>query len=74
MAVAFLAQVRRSSLEQVGDSRAMRVVADGAIFSHRLVVMDERTAFLRVAHVAGLVDTVLLQLLRTSRAVRIVAV
>ena len=65
MAMAFLAKEGRAGLEQIGGRGAMRVMADAAIFSNRLVVMHERTALFHMAHEAGLVDAVLLQLLGT---------
>src|SRR5688572_24712845 len=47
--VAFLAQERRSRLEQVGDGGAVRLVADGAVLLHRRMVVHERPALLHVA-------------------------
>jgi len=62
--MAILAQERRTRLEQTGDRRAMRLVANGAVFSHRLVVVHEGPALLHVALVAGLDNAVPFHLLR----------
>src|SRR5688572_22333816 len=72
MAVAFLAQERRALLEQVGDRGAVRLVADGAVFLHRRMVVHERAALLGVAGEAGVVDGVAHQLLRRA-AMHVVA-
>ena len=52
----------------------MRVVTDGAVFHDRLVVVQEGAAFFHVAGVAGLVDTVFLQLFWPCRTMRIVTI
>lgn len=57
MAMAFLAQVRRTRLEQVCDDRAMRVVADAAVFGNRLMVMNKGAAFFHVTGIASLVHS-----------------
>ena len=62
--MAILAQERRARFQQVGDGRAMRLVAYGAIFGHRLVVVYEGPALFHVALVAGLDYAASLHLLR----------
>ena len=57
----------------VGDG-AMRVMANGAVFGNRLVVVDERSAFLGMALVAGLDHAVSFHELWSDRAMRIVAI
>src|ERR1043166_4590093 len=72
--MALLAQHGLAHLEQVRRGRAVRVVAVGAVFLHRLVGADERPAFLHVAAVAGVVDGVAQHHDAPDRAVRVVAV
>src|SRR5262245_55543728 len=72
VAVALLAQERRPLLEEVGDRRAVRLMADGTVFLDRGMVVHERTALLRVALEAGLVHGVAHQLFRGA-AVHVVA-
>src|SRR6185436_12325238 len=72
VAVALLAQERRARLEQAGDRGAMRLMADRAVFLHRRMVVQERSALLHVAGEAGLGNAVAHQLLRIA-AVHVVA-
>src|SRR5688572_5802378 len=72
VAVAFLAQEWRARLQQAGDGRAVRLVADRAVLLHRRMVMHERAALLHVAGEAGLVHAVAHELLRIA-AVHVVA-
>src|SRR6185295_14939193 len=57
-----------------GRGRAVRVMADHAVFLDRLMGAHERPALLHVAGVAGLVDAVADQLLLAGAAVGVVAV
>ena len=52
----------------------MHVVADGAIFSHRIMLMYERAALFSVACVAGVIDAVAFEQLGASLAMRVVAI
>src|SRR6185295_606055 len=72
--VAALAEERRAGLEQAVVHRAVRVMADHAVFLDRLMGAHERPALLHVAGVAGLVDAVADQLLLAGAAVGVVAV
>lgn len=72
--VALLAQERYAHLKHGIGSGAVRVVANRAIFGHRLVVMHERPALLHMAGVAGIVDAIALHHLWSDRTVRIMAI
>src|SRR5438270_9982446 len=72
--MALLAEERRARLQKVVVVRAVRVVAEHAVFLDRLVRAHERPALLHVTGVAGLVDRILDQRLLAGGAVRVVAV
>ena len=72
--VALLAEPWRTGLEQSGLHRTMRIVAVAAVFADRRVLPQERSAFVGVAGIAGLVDGVLDQQLGPARSMRIVAI
>ena len=52
----------------------MRVMTVGAVVIDRLVAVYERTAFLHVAGIASLVNTIALHEFRSDRAMRVMAV
>ena len=62
VAMTLLAQERWSCLEHLGDRCAVGIVANGAVFGHRLMVVYERPALFRMALVTGLVDAVFYEL------------
>ena len=72
--VAAVAQEGRTSLQQALGSGAVRVVASGAVFGNRLVVVHEGAALFHVAGVAGLGDAVALHEAGACGAVHVVAV
>ena len=71
--VAVLAQERRPRFQQVGYRRTMRLVADGAVFCHRLMVVHEGSALFHVALIAGFHHAAAHHLLRVV-AMHVVAV
>jgi len=74
LAMALLAEERHSHFQHARLIGAVGVMTVRAVFTHGLVLPQERTAFFRVALVADLVDGVLHQLMRTGRAMRVVAI
>ena len=72
--MALLAHKRWTGLQHGCDIGTMRHMAVGAVFSNGLVCEQERTALLCMAEEAGLSHGILLQQLRTGRAMRIVAI
>ena len=54
--MAGLAQIRWPNLQKICLSRTMRIVAVGAIFTHRGVFPQEGTALFRMATITGLID------------------
>jgi len=64
MVVTFLAQERRTRFEQASDVGAVGVVADAAVFGHRLMVVYERAAFFHMAREAGVIGAALDERLR----------
>lgn len=73
VAMAPLAQIGLPVLEQIVSNGSVGAVTDPTILSHRLVVMQERSPFLHVAGIAGLVGAGLDQLHRVV-AVHVVAI
>jgi hypothetical protein len=69
-----LAQIRRTRFEHLGDSRTVRVMTNGAVLGHWLMIMYEWAAFFRVALEARFIHTVLNQLFGARRAMWIMAV
>ena len=59
--VALLAQQRWPRFQHGRTRGAMHVVAIGAVFSHRVVLVHKGASFLGVAGVAGAVDAVALE-------------
>ena len=74
LAVALLAEEGHTDLQHARLIGAVGVMTVRAVFTHGLVLPQERAAFFRVALVADLVDRVLGQLMRAGRAVRVVAI
>lgn len=72
--VALLAQPRLPANQQVLEIGAMGCMAIGAIFLHRRVFPQERTAFLGMAVIAGLVEGVARQQCRPGAAVWLMAI
>ena len=72
--MARLAQERRPHLQHAFSGGAMRVMADRAVFTDRLVVMHERPALLHMAGVAGFIDAIAFHEFGTDRTVRIMAI
>ena len=72
--VALLAEERGPRFQQIGVGRAVRVVTVRAVFGHRLVIEDERSALLHVAGVAGVDDGIADQQLDSGGAMRVVGV
>ncbi len=69
-----LTQERRSLLEEVGNIRAMGVMAIRAVLGDRQVVPDERSAFFRMTLIASVVYRIAFHQLGSGRTVRIMAV
>lgn len=74
LAMALLAEPWLTHTQHAWLVGAVRIVAIGAILTHRLVFPQERSAFFLMALVTGLVDGILGELIGTGRAVRIMAV
>jgi hypothetical protein len=72
--MALVAKHGRTHLEHRIGGGAVRVVAVRAVILHRRMVMHEGAALFHVAHVAGLIDAIALQLLGPGGAVRVVAI
>jgi len=72
--VTVMAEEWRTHLEHALVDGAMRIVANRAIFGHRVMLVNERPALFHVTLVASLDDAVALHQLRADRAVRIVAI
>lgn len=72
-AMTLSAQPRVGHFEQPIVYRSVRLVTVGAVFHHRRVLMQKRTAAFGMAGIAIFVDAGLLELGRIGRAVRIVA-
>ena len=73
-AVALLAQEGCAGLEQGRIGRAVGGVAVGAIVGYRAMLPQEWAAFFSMAGIAGLVDAVFYQQLRTGRAMGVMAI
>src|SRR5882672_10315169 len=69
-----LAEPRRAHLQQRRVVRAVRCMADRAIFVDGAVLPEERAAPFRVTGVASLIHAVVDHELRAERSVRVVAV
>jgi len=63
--MALLAQERLSHLQHTELVGAVRIVAIGAVFTHRLMLPQEWAAFFRMALITGLRNRVLDQLFRS---------
>lgn len=72
--MALVAQEWRARLEQVFCGGAMRVMADRAVFGDGLVVVDERSAFLHVAGVAGCIHAIALHQFGSHRTMRVMTI
>src|SRR5665647_1412804 len=72
--MALLAKQRRTGLEHGRNRSAMHVVAIGAVFGHRIMLVHKRAAFFSVAGVAGVIDAVALEQLGAGRAMRVMAI
>ena len=71
--MAGVADPRHPRLEQLRVAGTVRFVAVRAVFHHRGVLPDERTAAFRMAAQAVLIGSALDELLRIGRAVRVMA-
>jgi hypothetical protein len=74
LAMALLAEERHAHFQHARLIGAMGIMAVRTVFTHGLMLPQERAALLRVALVADLVDRVFGQLMRAGGAMRIVAV
>ena len=72
--MALLAQERRTRPQQIRRGGAVRVVANRAVFGHRLMRTHKRAALLHVAGIASVVHAVAHHQRRPRRTVRVVAV
>ena len=72
--VATVAQEWRARFQQRFCGRAVRVVAVGAVFIHRLMVMHKRATLFHVAGVAGLNHTIALHEAGAGGTVHVVAI
>ena len=74
LGMALLAEKWLLHLQHSRDYRAVRVMADRTILSGRLMLNQERSAFLSMTLIAGLDDGMLDQLRGSGRSVRVVTI
>ena len=72
--VTTVTQERRTHLQHIFCRCPMRVMTIGAVVINRFVAVHERTAFLRVAGIASLVNAIAFHQFRSDRTVRVMAV
>ena len=72
--MALMAKERRTGLQHALHHGSMRVMAVGAVFAYRLMVMDKRTPLFHVAGVARINHAIALHQLGADRAVGIMAI